>query len=170
MDIGFGDVVVPSAERVDYPTLLEFPPARLFGYSKESTVAEKFEAMIQLGSINSRMKDFYDIWLLSRQFDFDGALLSRAIQEAFFNRGTEVSLRPLAFEDSFAELADKKTQRRGFLKTKVPNLPVPSELKDPVAQIQLFLGPVSESLASREEFRRTWKAPGPWGTISPPKS
>ena len=72
LDIGFGDVIVPSPQPAEYPTILDFPAPRLPGYSKESVVAEKFESLVTLGMLNSRMKDYYDIWSLSRQFDFDG--------------------------------------------------------------------------------------------------
>ncbi|MBW2593251.1 MAG: nucleotidyl transferase AbiEii/AbiGii toxin family protein [Deltaproteobacteria bacterium] len=78
IDIGFGDVVYPEPEESDFPTMLNSPVPRLLCYSRESSIAEKFEAMVKLGMLNSRMKDFYDIWLLSRQFDFDGAKLAAA--------------------------------------------------------------------------------------------
>jgi len=70
IDIGFGDIVYPSAQKIDLPPMLGFPPAKLFCYSRESSIAEKFEAAISLGILNSRMKDFFDISTLSRQFDF----------------------------------------------------------------------------------------------------
>jgi len=70
VDIGFGDVIIPGPSKVKYPVLLDFPPPELDGYTMESTVAEKFQAMMKLGLLNSRMKDFYDIWFLSRNFDF----------------------------------------------------------------------------------------------------
>ena len=66
IDIGFSDVIFPAPVESDFPTLLDFPPPRLLCYSRESAIAEKFEAMLKLGELNSRMKDFYDIWLLSR--------------------------------------------------------------------------------------------------------
>jgi len=72
VDIGFGDVIVPRPGKVVYPVLLDFPPPELNGYTMESTIAEKFQAMVRLGVLNSRMKDFYDIWWLSRNFDFGG--------------------------------------------------------------------------------------------------
>jgi len=72
VDVGFGDVIVPGPDEVDYPTLLDLPAPRLLGYSRESAIAEKFEAMVKRGILNSRMKDFFDIWLLSRQFEFNG--------------------------------------------------------------------------------------------------
>jgi len=65
LDIGFGDMVIPAADSLEYPTILDLPAPKLRGYTKESTIAEKFEAMVKLGILNSRMKDFFDIWLLS---------------------------------------------------------------------------------------------------------
>ena len=75
IDIGFGDIVFPDPELLSIPTLLDLPEPKLLCYSMESAIAEKFEAMVKLGVLNSRMKDFYDIWLLSRRFDFEGAKL-----------------------------------------------------------------------------------------------
>lgn len=86
LDIGFGDVVVPKPEVVHYPAILDFPAPCLRGYSRESAVAEKFEAMVKLGVLNSRVKDFFDIWLLSRQFDFDGTIMAQALTETFVTR------------------------------------------------------------------------------------
>ena len=80
LDLGFGDVVFPQPETALLPTLLDYPAPQLLCYSRESVIAEKFEAMVKLGALNSRMKDFYDIWLLCEQFDFDGAKLSEAIR------------------------------------------------------------------------------------------
>lgn len=85
--VGFGDVIVPGPDEVDYPTLLDLPAPRLLGYSRESAIAEKFEAMVKLGILNSRMKDFFDIWLLSRQFEFNGLTLSDAIQKTVAKSG-----------------------------------------------------------------------------------
>ncbi len=88
IDIGFGDIVYPGTEESDLPTLLGDPAPRLLCYSRESAIAEKFEAMVKLRELNSRMKDFYDIWLLSRQFDFAGERLAEAIRLTFNRRGT----------------------------------------------------------------------------------
>ncbi len=88
IDIGFGDVVVPAAVLTTYPTILDLPAPHLLAYSKESAVAEKFEAMVKLGELNSRMKDFFDVWLLSRSFDFDGPRICEAIEKTFKRRGT----------------------------------------------------------------------------------
>lgn len=109
LDIGFGDALVPGASRADFPTLLDQPVPNLLCYSRESAIAEKFEAMVKLGDINSRMKDFYDIWLLSRQFDFEAALLAEAIQQTFQHRGTPLP-EQLPFMGDFVGLKQPQWQ------------------------------------------------------------
>ncbi|NQT29965.1 MAG: nucleotidyl transferase AbiEii/AbiGii toxin family protein, partial [Candidatus Saganbacteria bacterium] len=80
VDMGFGDIVYPKPEPINYPVILDFPRPHLKGYPVESMVSEKFEAMVKLGLLNSRMKDFYDIWLMMRQFNFDGLKLVEALK------------------------------------------------------------------------------------------
>ncbi len=91
LDIGFGDIVVPATQRISLPSMLDFPPPNLNGYSMESVIAEKFEAMLKLGELNSRMKDFYDIWMLTRQFTFDHEQLCLAISKTLQRRDTVLS-------------------------------------------------------------------------------
>ncbi len=91
IDIGFGDVVYPAPETALLPCILDFPSPSLLCYSRESTVAEKFEAMIKLGNLHSRMEDFYDIWFLSRRFSFELASLSEAVKCACKQRETELT-------------------------------------------------------------------------------
>ena len=88
IDAGFGDVVNPTPTIIEYPALLDFEPARLAGYPAETVIDEKFEEMVKLGQFNSRMKDFYDIQILSRQFEFDGPTLATTIRATFRNQGT----------------------------------------------------------------------------------
>jgi hypothetical protein len=124
IDVGFGDVVVPEPGLTEYPTILDFAAPRLLGYSRETTIAEKFEAMVYLAELFSRMKDFFDIWLLSRQFDFDGALLSEAVRRTFANRDTRITATPVAWSPRFGGDAAKQTQWAGFLrKSRLDNAP-----------------------------------------------
>jgi hypothetical protein len=116
LDIGFGDVVVPKPEMADYPTILNLPIPRLRGYSRESAVAEKFEAMVKLGVLNSRVKDFFDIWLLSGQFNFVGRTLALAIERTFTTRGTSISADPVALTEDFAKETSRQTQWQGFVR------------------------------------------------------
>jgi predicted nucleotidyltransferase component of viral defense system len=83
IDVGLGDMIVPASEDLEYPTLLKFAVPKLHAYSKESVVAEKFEATVKLGMANSRMKDFYDLWVLARRFEFESGILAAASQATF---------------------------------------------------------------------------------------
>lgn len=86
IDIGFGDAVTPQAREEELKTILAFPPPRIRIYPKETVVAEKFEAMIKLGIGNGRMKDFWDLRYLIKEFEFEGKLLQQAIRKTFANR------------------------------------------------------------------------------------
>jgi len=86
VDVGFGDGVIPSVEEIEYPTLIGFPAPLLRAYPKETVVAEKFQAIVAFGVLNSRMKDFYDVWILAQEFPFDGPRLCRAMQATFERR------------------------------------------------------------------------------------
>jgi hypothetical protein len=161
LDIGFGDIVVPKPEMADYPTILNLRVPRLRGYSRESAVAEKLEAMVKLGVLNSRVKDFFDIWLLSRQFDFVGKTLALAIERTFTTRGTTISADPVALTEDFAKEASRQTQWQGFVR-KNRLVDAPANFFDIVEAIAVFLGPVVRALAAGEDFQGSWKAPGPW--------
>jgi hypothetical protein len=104
VDVGFGDLIHPGAIQVEYPSLLDLATPLLRSYTPESVIAEKSQAMVHLGSLNSRMKDFYDIWRMSRQFDFQGKTLQEAMQRTFNNRDTEF----VVFEDLTQELLESK--------------------------------------------------------------
>jgi Nucleotidyl transferase AbiEii toxin, Type IV TA system len=93
VDIGFGDVVTPAAHEVDYPSLLDMPTPRLRAYPPETVVAEKVQAVVVLGMLNSRMKDFFDLWAISQTFPFDGVVLSDAMRATFTRRGTALPQR-----------------------------------------------------------------------------
>lgn len=161
LDIGFGDIILPSPESMNYPTILDLPAPHLRGYSRESTIAEKFEAMVKLGILNSRMKDFFDIWLMSRQFDFDGPILAEAITKTFSTRGTNIQSDPIGLTKTFGGDTEKVAQWRGFVR-KNRLTDVPQNLTEVVKAIATFLGPIAEELAEGRVFMATWKAPGPW--------
>jgi hypothetical protein len=117
IDIGFGDIVTPAPETVDYPALLDDLPApRLRAYPKYSVVAEKFQALCVLGMANSRMKDYFDLWMLLRDGDLDDAEWARAIQATFTRRRTPLPQGvPVGLSDAFATDAGKLAQWRAFL-------------------------------------------------------
>ena len=160
LDIGFGDVIVPAPQPIEYPTLLDFEAPRLRGYSKESIVAEKFESLVNLGILNSRMKDYFDIWTLSRQFAFDGQTLGNAIAKTFSHRETKIVSEPIGLTAKFADDTTKMSQWRGFIrKSRLDALP---ELAEVVVNIASFLGPLVTTLNAGKTFRRKWTPPGPW--------
>jgi len=161
VDVGFGDPVVPGPADVDYPTLLDLPAPRLLGYSRESAVAEKFETMIKLGILNSRMRDFFDIWLLSRQFEFEGQTLSSAIRKTFAQRGTDILAKPVALTEGFSEDPGKLSQWRAFTRKNLLHA-APKDLREIVPHLSRFLGPVAAALSSDHPFRKTWVPSGSW--------
>lgn len=110
IDVGFGDAVVPGPVTTEYPTILGFPAPRIRGYTRESMIAEKLHVMVRRGLLNSRMRDFFDVWALSRQFDFDGRVLAVAIRETFARRDLDVVPRPVALTADFAADTAKAAQ------------------------------------------------------------
>lgn len=137
IDIGFGDATEPGAEVLDYPSMLEFPAPRLRAYARETVIAEKFQAMVALGRANSRMKDFYDIWILSRSFAFDDDRLARAIAATFARRGTAIPAElPDALTPAFAQDDQKQRQWKAFVEGVAHN---PGTLTDVVTDIAPFL-------------------------------
>jgi hypothetical protein len=136
LDIGFGDVVLPEPELLSFPVLLDSPSPILFCYSKESAIAEKYHAIVKLGMLNSRMKDFFDIWLLSRQFSFDRATLNKAIALTFKNRDTVIPETVLAFTDEFCEA--KQVLWTAFRK-RIGQDFIAENFKDVIHEVQEFL-------------------------------
>ena len=159
VDVGFGDIVYPEPEVADFPTMLDFPAPRLLCYSRESAIAEKFDAMVKLGTLNSRMKDFYDIWLLSRQFDFNGPKLAEAIRLTFERRNTALPSAIEAFTEPF--LNDWQTQWAAF-RNRLQQNHVPATLKEIGVSLDRFLSPVVAALAFDNPAPEHWSAPGPW--------
>jgi predicted nucleotidyltransferase component of viral defense system len=144
IDIGFGDIIFPGPRQSTLPTMLESPALVLQAYTRESSIAEKLEAMVSLGIANSRMKDFYDIWLLSRQFDFDIATLTEAIRLTFERRGTAFPETVEAFSASFIDT--KKSQWAAFHK-RLNQSHVPESFEQIVKQVELFSAPIMRSLS-----------------------
>lgn len=161
-DIGFGDAVTPAAEDIEYPTLLDALAPKIRAYPKETVVAEKYEAIVRLGIANSRMKDFYDLWVLSRTFDFDGERLSEAIRKTFERRKTKLPESvPVAFTSEFYGAQAKLNQWRAFLNK---GLVTGKEilLSDVAKVLRDFLLPPTEALVSEGAFTMRWSHAGTW--------
>jgi len=162
VDVGFGDRVVPKPEDIDFPVLLDFPAPHLKSYPRETVVAEKFEAMVKLGMLNSRMKDFYDLWILSERFSFEGAVLSRAIKTTFETRGTQVpASMPVALTAEFHDDRQKNAQWVAFLRRSHLNADAKS-LPEIAATLSAFLIPIAVAVAKNEKITQTWSPGGPW--------
>lgn len=145
IDIGFGDALEPGPEVVDYPVMLDFPAPRLRAYARETVIAEKFQAMVALGRANSRMKDFYDIWILSRSFAFDDDRLAQAIAATFARRGTDIPANlPDALTPAFAADEQKQRQWHAFVEDVAHD---PGELTEVLGDIAGFLMPHAVSAA-----------------------
>lgn len=160
VDFGFGDVVVPGPVPTELPQLLDLGAPRLLGYTPESAVAEKFQAMVALDVANTRIKDFYDIWSLSRVREFDGRVLAAAILATFERRATPLPEgAPPALTDAFSEDAAKQRLwqaflRKGRLDAGGKGLPaVIDEIRD-------FLLPPAVALSAGREFRGVWRDGG----------
>lgn len=164
IDVGFGDAITPSPIRVNFPTILDFPAPVLQAYPRETVIAEEFQAMTVLGMQNSRMKDFFDLWILSRDFAFDGETLVRAITATFRRRGSIPSTStPLALTAEFGADPTKITQWEAFVRK--GKLSTDSTKLDAViASLNSFLMPLSRAAATGEKYFATWTPGGPWET------
>jgi len=160
-DIGFGDAVTPGPESIEYPVLLDFPSPTLRAYPVYTVVSEKFHAMVLLGMQNSRMKDFYDTYVMCRAFEFDGPVLSDAISATFDRRKTPLPDGiPVALTGEFADSQPKKTQWQAFIRRN--RLPAQLTLAEAIAEIRQFVMPVVEVLNRLNRLAATWNAGGPW--------
>ena len=160
-DIGFGDVIVPKPQMMEYPTLLDMDKPLIHTYSKESVIAEKFEAMLYLAEANSRMKDFYDIYSLCVNYDFDGRVLFEAITQTLNRRGTPLSKSPAVFSDEFAHNKDKHTQWNAFKRR--ANVAEGITFDEILRILWIFLKPVFEAVIKKREFFSQWsKDTGTW--------
>lgn len=139
VDVGFGDAVEPGIEDVDLPVLLDLPAPHLRAYARETVVAEKFQAMVALGLANSRMKDFYDLWVLSRHHEFDTPRLARAIAATFLRRNTAVpDMLPDAFRPVFFNDERKRQQWAAFVRDLSSTTP---SLEEVLADVATFITP-----------------------------
>lgn len=161
IDFGFSDVITPGPVDITYPTILEYPAPLLRAYNRETVVAEKFEAMISLGRLNSRMKDFFDVWLLATASDFRGTELQAAVSATFRRRGTPIFKNPQVFAPEFANEPSKQAQWAGFLEHMRPTQ-APADFSEVVAVIREFLTPLHSATAKGIDFSAEWKHPGPW--------
>lgn len=162
VDVGTGDHVVPQPVRIEYPTLLDFPPPRLKAYTPYTTIAEKFEALVKLDLANTRMKDFFDLDLLAKRMELDGEILARALKETFTSRRIELPEEvPTGLGERFAQAPIKVSQWRAFVrKGRLGDRA--GTLDATIARVRRFLMPAVLAAARRRTFSMNWPPGGPW--------
>jgi predicted nucleotidyltransferase component of viral defense system len=161
IDIGFGDAVTPEPSEIDYPTLLEFPPPRIKAYPMQSFVSEKLQAMVALGMANSRMKDFYDIWMIARQSHLDGKTLVGAIKATFIRRATDIPKEiPAALGEEFATNVEKSKQWQAFL-ARVGKTEAAVDFLSVINELREFAMQPLIAAANDLQFDKVWRN-GAW--------
>jgi predicted nucleotidyltransferase component of viral defense system len=156
IDIGIGDVIIPKAEKRKIPVqLAEFTSPEISTYSLESTISEKFDAILQRLEMTSRMKDFYDIWYLANTFNFDGRTLQEAVEQTLSNRATAFEKDSLDYIASFSADKDMQLKWRQFLThTKLQLIDFDVVLNT----IQVFIAPVWQAIVNEDECLKIWSA------------
>ncbi len=155
IDIGFGDIVYPERVLMDFPVLLDMEVPKIYAYSLNSVIAEKFEAIVSLGYANSRYKDFYDIYILAKNYDFDGEELKNAIEETFSHRKMGFD-DIVAFEKGFADDSIRKSRWNAFIKKKKAMVSV--ELEEAIDLIEVFLQPVVDKIVNKSILDIHWNS------------
>ncbi len=161
LDISIDDAVVPDPEWVDYPTLLDLDAPRILAYQPTTALAEKYETIVSKGITNSRLRDYYDIWLLSTSHPFDGAELTASIGATFSHRGTPMpSEVPPGLTESFYANSDAQSRWKSFLVTRGVN--APDDLAEVCATIADFIIPPAVAAATGSTFSSMWKSSSGW--------
>lgn len=161
IDIGFGDIVFPKPSNVNYPTMLGMTAPAILGYTPETLIAEKTHAMMRHGLRNSRMKDYFDVWMLSNQFVFEGAHLAEAIQKTFLQREMKINDAAAKIFDELIVDNSKKMQWKSFINNNVLTI-VPDTFEEVIDRLKLFIQPIFECSSKEEQFGLSWQCPGPW--------
>ena len=160
VDVGFGDAVVERHREVVLPTLLDFPAPRLRAYPVEAVISEKLHAMAEHGMVNSRMKDIYDVLVLSERLAFEGSALIEAVRRTFERRGTQVSVASLApLSSVFSADATTRNRWRGFLARNGLDV---LDLVEACDALRRFIEEPISALERGEPFTLRWTPGGPW--------
>ena len=166
IDVGFGNAIQPPPQEVQYPTLLDSPAPRVRAYPLEAVVAEKLHTIVRFGERNSRLKDFYDLYVISKQFPFDGNSLAGAISATFERRRTPIdAVPPAALAPRFFADVARATQWRAYLeRNRLPG--APADFTAVGEQTRAFLRPPWIAMAEKSEFTLNWNPGGPWEAAS----
>ncbi|MBN2723151.1 MAG: nucleotidyl transferase AbiEii/AbiGii toxin family protein [Deltaproteobacteria bacterium] len=162
VDVGFGDPIIPAPQPTEFPALFAEHGPVIRAYSPETVIAEKFNAMIVLGMANSRMKDYYDIWMLSKSFNIEANVLRLAIKQTFNKRQTAFpDAEPIALSDEFFQNESKQNQWKGFIRRQKRINSAP-DLREIVKSLRIFLLPIVIQLDSESVTINTWTPENGW--------
>jgi predicted nucleotidyltransferase component of viral defense system len=162
IDFGAGDAVYPGPRIIEYPTLLDQPALKIRAYPIEAVIAEKFQAMVELDLANSRVKDFYDIWVYSRNVDFDGKILAKSFAATFGRRQTPLPTElPTALRPIYFDADSHRNQWQAFVR-RIGETELSGRFAEVIDDIAKFAMPPAISAARLEPFQRRWFSPGPW--------
>jgi hypothetical protein len=162
IDFGVGDAIYPAARVVEYPTLLGGSALKLRAYPVEAAVAEKFQAMVERDTANSRMKDFYDIRAYARNLEFSGSTLAQAFVTTFENRGTPLPDSPPIALTPHYFAASIHQQQWQFFARRIGEPELENDFAGVIAEISAFVMPPAMTAARGQAFAQHWKPPGPW--------
>jgi predicted nucleotidyltransferase component of viral defense system len=161
VDLGFGDTVTPAPKRITYPTLLDQPAPQLAAYHMETVIAEKTEAIVKLGLTNTRTKDYFDLFALSRNFAFTGSDLVSSLAATFRTRDTPIPADiPPGLTEGFATDAVSLTRWNSFLRRN--GLADDPDWPEVVAAVRTFVLPPLRSAGQTQAFKHEWPVGGPW--------
>jgi predicted nucleotidyltransferase component of viral defense system len=164
IDVGFGDAITPAPAITDFPSILSQSRPRIRVYPRETVVAEKFEAMVQLGMTNSRMKDYFDLWFMSRHFEFEGPTLAAAVRATFERRGTLIPGRsPIALTMEYAD--DPKHVQQWAAFTERLSAEATPSLGVVIDEVSEFVLPAAIAAATAQSFNQHWKPQNRWQPV-----
>jgi len=157
VDVGFSDIIYPKPMLLHYPCMFDMPQPRLLSYTPESMIAEKVHTMIVLGELNSRIKDYFDVWFLSRQFEFDGKRLLEAIAKTFDNRKVDMEMLNTStiFASDFRQDQIKNVQWQSFVSRNDLDI-APHSFGDAMEEISKFIFPVLAAFKDKTQFTKHW--------------
>ena len=165
IDIGFGDAITPLPEKILFPTMLEMPSPEILTYNRETVIAEKFHAISVLGLTSSRMKDYYDLWILSKQYQFRKKLLTQALKATFERRKTQLPKElPLGLTEEFYNDAIILTRWNSFIK-KTELTIVEEKLETVIKDLQKFFNDLIQSIDKHNYIEKIWDKTR-WKTLS----
>ncbi len=161
LDIGIDDAVVPDPEWVEYPTLLDLDAPRILAYQPVTALAEKFETIVSRGLANSRLRDYYDLWLLLTLRSYEGSEVSAALRATFSHRGTMLPTEvPPGLTSAFFGDSANQAAWRSFLSNR--RVEAPSDLEDVCESIITFIMLPAAAATAGEWFEQTWEPSGGW--------